>query len=97
MLETIRIVPSRSTFNPICQVKSCVYRNNTLSIQQHVTGSIDLGREVIGAAVVGMELLHQPPVRCPDGLGVGAGGEAEDLVRLLDRDVGAAARRRSAR
>src|SRR5947209_6781304 len=66
------------------KLKMCI-RQRLLPVQQHVAGAVDLGGEVIGAAVIGVELLHQAAVRRPDRLGIGAGHEAEDLVCLLDR------------
>src|SRR4030081_3653328 len=36
-----------------------------LAVQQYVAGAVDLGGEIIGAAVIGVELLHQPAVRRP--------------------------------
>src|SRR5579884_1172742 len=60
-----------------------------LPVQEHVAGAVDLGGEVVGAAVVGVQLHHQTVVRLLDRGGVGAGGEAEDRVGLLDGDVGA--------
>src|SRR5882757_243881 len=40
-----------------------------LAVQQHVAGAVDLGGEVVGAAVIGVQLLHQAAVRRPDRLG----------------------------
>src|SRR5437764_5538941 len=68
-----------------------------LSVEQHVASAVDLGGEIIGAAVIGVELLHQAAVRRPDRLGIGARGEAEDIVcRLLLENKTAARRRRGA-
>src|SRR5215469_12421225 len=63
---------------------------DTLFVQQYVTGAVDFGGEIAGAAVVRMEFDHQPAVRLLDGFGVGAGREAEDGIGLLDRHVAAA-------
>src|SRR5438445_13205149 len=62
------------------------------AMQRHVAGAVGLGGEVVGAAVIGVQLLHQPAMRRPDRLGVGAGSEPEDRIGFLDRDVGTAGR-----
>ena len=49
------------------------YANVSLLSQQRILGQIDLGREVIRAAAIGMQFLHQPSVRldnfCLAGVG----------------------------
>src|SRR6266566_2902053 len=52
-------------------------------------GAVDLGGEIVGAAVVGVQFDHQPAMRLLDRLGVGAGREAEDRIGLLDGHVAA--------
>src|SRR3984893_18315637 len=66
-----------------------------LMVEQHVAGAVDLGREIIRAAMVGVQFHHQSAMRLLDRLGVGAGCQAEDGVCLLDGYV-AAGRTRAA-
>src|SRR6185312_7412471 len=67
-----------------------------LMLEQSVARAIDLGGEIIGAAVVGMELHHQPVMRRLDRRLIGAGFEAEDFIGLRDRHTAAACARRRA-
>jgi len=63
-------------------------------VQQHIAGAVDLGRQIVRAAVIGVQFDHQPAMRLLDRFGVGAGREPEDGISLLDGHV--AARRPSA-
>src|SRR5438270_673045 len=62
-----------------------------LAVQQDVPGPIDLCRKIIGAAMIGVELLHEAAVRVPDLLDGGASREAENGVGLLHGHIRAAA------
>src|ERR1700682_5507912 len=64
-------------------------RPRPLMVEQHVAGAVDLGREIIRAAMVGVQFHHQSAMRLLDRLGVGAGCQAEDGVCLLDGHVAA--------
>ena len=57
-------------------------------MQQHVAGAVDLGREIVGAAVVGVQFDHQTAMRLFDCFGIGAGGEAATTPYLLTRYFG---------
>ena len=56
-----------------------------MSAQENVLGLVDPGREVRRAPLVGMELLHQRPVRAADLLGARPRLKPQDLVGLLFR------------
>jgi hypothetical protein len=62
---------------------------NRSSWEQHVAGAVDLGREIIRAALIGVQLDHQPAMRLFDPLGVGPRCQVEDCVDLLDTPVAA--------
>src|ERR1700730_16707638 len=62
-------------------------RHTNSPVQQHVAGAVDLGGEIVGAAVVGVQFDHQAAVRVLDRVGVGSGRETEDGVGLLDTHV----------
>src|SRR5690348_17491931 len=56
--------------------------------EQNVAGAVDLAGEIIAAAVIGVELFHQPVMRLPDRFLRRSGREAEDCVGLVDRNIG---------
>ena len=57
----------------------------SVAAQKNVFGLVDAGREVRRAPLVGMQFLHQRPVRARDVLGGGARLQAKDLIGLLFR------------
>src|SRR5947207_16027817 len=74
-----------------------IQTSRDLVVQQHVARAVDLGGQVVGAAVIGVKLFHQPVVRCLDRFGIGAGREAQNRIGLVDGDVRALWRRTVAR
>ena len=58
-------------------------RSSTMATKQNILGLVDAGREVVGAPLVGVELLHQRPVRPADLEVLGSRFKPQDLVRLF--------------
>ena len=54
-----------------------------MATKKNVLGLIDTGREIRRPPLVGMQFLHQGPVRARDLLGARAGRNAKDLIGLL--------------
>ena len=61
---------------------ACARFRTRRCLEQHVLGLIDLGGEIVRAAVIGMELLHQPAVRGADFIGRRALLQAQHGQRL---------------
>ena len=56
-----------------------------MASKKNVFRLIDAGRKVRRPSLVGMQFLHEPPVRPPNLVGAGSGLKAKDLIRLLLR------------
>ncbi len=56
-----------------------------MAAKQDVLGLIDAGREVRRPPLVGMQFLHEGPVRTPDLFRARSGLKAKDLISLLFR------------
>ena len=56
-----------------------------MSTKQNFLGLIDAGREIRRAPLVGMDFLHQRPMRTADFFRGRARLHAKDLIRLLFR------------
>ena len=54
-----------------------------MSAKQNFLGLVHPGREIRGASLVGVELLHQSPVRASDFRVGGARFKPQDLMRLF--------------
>ena len=56
-----------------------------MASKQHILRFIDASSKIRRAPLVGMQFLHEPPVRPPNLVGAGSGLKAKDLIRLLLR------------
>ena len=56
-----------------------------MTAKKGILGLVDASGEIRRPPLVGMEFLHERPVRARDGLGARAGLQAKDLVGLLLR------------
>ena len=53
--------------------------------EKRILGFVDASRQVVRSPMVGVEFFHQRAMRAPDGVGIGTGLKAKDLVGLLMR------------
>ena len=53
--------------------------------KKSVLGLVDTSRQVVRTPLIGVEFLHQRAMRAHDGVGIGAGLKAKDLIGLLRR------------
>ena len=67
-----------------------------MAAKKNVLGLIDAGRKIRRPPLVGMQFLHQGPVRPADLFGVRPGLNAKDLISLLFSHFAAARRPRPA-
>lgn len=58
-----------------------------LPSEQNIFGLIDFGCEIVGAAAVGMKPLHQAAVGVDDDFARGAGFDAQDAIRFVNRHL----------
>ena len=65
-----------------------------MAAKKDILGFIDARRKVRRAPLVGMQFLHERPVRTPDLLDAGSRLQAKDLIGLLFRHFGTARRAR---
>ena len=65
-----------------------------MSARKNVLGFIDAGRKVRRAPLVGMQFLHESPVRTTDVVDARARRQAQDLIGLLLRHFAGAPRPR---
>ena len=56
-----------------------------MASKQHVLGLVDAGRKIRRPPLVGMQFLHEGPVRAGDFLGARSGLNAKELIGLLLR------------
>ena len=61
-----------------------------MAAEKDVLGLIDFGRKISGPALVGVEPLHQRPMRASDLIGARAGFQAKDLIGFLFGHMAAA-------
>ena len=54
-----------------------------MATKKNFLGLVDAGRQIRRAPLVGMQFLHESPVRPPDGGGIGARLQAKDLIGFL--------------
>ena len=60
-----------------------------MAAKQNILGLINAGREVRRPPLVGMQFLHEGPVRTSDLVGARSGLKAKDLIGLLFRHFAA--------